>query len=412
MSGIKNIVIACDYAYVEGGAAKVAIQTAVLLSQLTNYRVFFIGGSGEACKELRDSEVTCILLDLPDLIHNPSKKDAFIHGIYNKTVYKRAKELFETLNPSETILHVHTWTKVLTSAVFKAAADCGIKIFLTLHDYFITCPNGGCYNYVSRKICELQPMSPQCIRCNCDSRNYVYKLWRILRQSRQNRVLGKLPINYIFISAFQREQLARRKVDHRNQVQMIHSAADYYVRNPIPVGERHRVKAEENDLFLFVGRITQEKGADLFCEAVTRAGVKAAALGDGPMLEELKQKYPSVTFPGWQTAEQVQTWKYKARCYIFSSVWYEGSPLTVPEMQAYGIPCIVTDCNSAKDTVVDGKNGFIVSPDVDELVKAIQKCGKDQTIKEMSEATFESFDKEASSPETYIKNLTEVYEKG
>ena len=403
MKPVKNVVIACDYAYVEGGAAKVAIQTAVLLSWQTDYNVYFIGGSGEACRELRESNVSCVLLGLPDLMQNPSKADAFVHGIYNKLVYQKAVELFRTLDPAETILHVHTWTKVLTSAVFKAAADCGIQIFLTLHDYFITCPNGGCYNYIRREICTLRPMSLQCILCNCDSRNYVYKAWRVLRQARQNYVLSKFPINYIFISAFQKEQLDKRGMG---------GMRTYYVRNPISVEKRYRILAEENDLFLFVGRITQEKGADLFCEAVTRVGVKAAALGDGPMLEELKQKYPSITFPGWQTADQVQAWKNKARCYIFSSVWYEGSPLTVPEMQAFGVPCIVTDCSSAKDTVSDGKNGFIVQPDVKEIVAAIQKFKDDQTVKEMSITAFESFDQGASSPEAYIKKLTEVYEKG
>lgn len=402
MSNVKNVVIACDYAYVDGGAAKVAIQTAVLLSKLTDYKVFFIGGFGEACPELQDGNVHCVLLDLPDLLQNPSKTDAFIHGIYNKTVYQKAVELFRTLDPGKTILHVHTWTKVLTSAIFKAAADCKVQIFLTIHEYFLACPNGGCFNYVKGRICELQPMSWKCICCNCDSRNYVYKLWRILRQAKQNHVLGKLNINYIFISAFQQEQLRKR----------LEFPSSYYVRNPIPVGERYRVEAEENELFLFVGRITQEKGADLFCEAVTRAGVKAVALGDGPMLEELKQKYPEITFPGWQTSEQVQVWKEQARCFIFSSVWYEGSPLTVSEMQAYGVPCIVTDCNSAKDTVIDGKNGFIVKTDVDEIVKAIRKFEDKQTVRKMSIETFESFDKEASSPETYMKNLVKVYEKG
>ena len=400
---IKNIVIACDYAYIEGGAAKVAIQTAVLLSRNTDYNVFFFGESGEACQELRDSNVTCMLLGLPDLLQNPSKADAFIHGIYNKTVYRKAKELLRTLDPAETLLHVHTWTKVLTSAVFKAAHDSGIRIFLTLHDYFLVCPNGGCYNYVQRKICTLEPMSPKCIFCNCDSRNYVYKLWRVMRQARQNKVLRRLNINYIFISAFQQEQLKARGVkDHRS----------HYVRNPIPVGNRYRVKAENNDLFLFAGRITPEKGVDLFCEAVTRAGVKAAALGDGPMLEEMKRKYPSVSFPGWQTGKQMQEWKDRARCYVFSSVWFEGSPLTVPEMQAFGIPCIVTDCNSAKDTVKDGKNGVVIHADIVELEQAIRQMTDDETVKKMSAAAFDGFDEEASSPETYIKKLTAAYEEG
>ena len=72
----------------------------------------------------------------------------------------------------------------------------------------------------------------------------------------------------------------------------------------------------------------------------------------------------------------------------------------------------MTDCNSAKDTVVDGKNGYIVKPDVDEIVKAIRKFEDNEIIKQISIETFDSFDPKASSPETYIKNLTEVYEKG
>ena len=97
--------------------------------------------------------------------------------------------MFRTMKAEETVLHVHAWTKVLTSAIFKAAADCGVRIILSVHDYFLSCPNGGCYNFVQGKICTLQPMSFGCVACNCDSRNYVYKIWRCLRQQKQNRVL-------------------------------------------------------------------------------------------------------------------------------------------------------------------------------------------------------------------------------
>ena len=38
---IKNIIIICDYAYIEGGASKVAIQTALALSRQTNLKIFF-----------------------------------------------------------------------------------------------------------------------------------------------------------------------------------------------------------------------------------------------------------------------------------------------------------------------------------------------------------------------------------
>ena len=401
MKKLRNVVVACDYAYVEGGAAGMAILTAVLLSRQAGYKVYFLGGCGEAAQELMDSGVECVLFGLPDLLQNSSKADAFIHGIYNRNVYRKTAEFLRTLDPEETILHVHTWTKVLTSAVFRAAKDCGIPVFLTIHDYFLACPNGGCYNYVRREICRLKPMSAACIACNCDSRNYVYKVWRCLRQWKQNRVLKRIDVRHITISAFQREQLTARGVRARKE---------YYVRNVIRFGERYRVKAEENELFLFVGRVSPEKGADLFCEAVTRAGVKAAVIGDGSLRGTLAEAYPGICFPGWQSQEEVQRWKEQARCLVFPSVWYEGSPLTVPEMQAYGIPCIVTDCSSATDTVADGKNGWIVRAEVPELEQTIHWMADDELVREMSCAAYDSFDEEGCSAETYVQNLIKVYE--
>ena len=34
---IRNVIVACDYAYIEGGAARVAVQTAVELSKREVY---------------------------------------------------------------------------------------------------------------------------------------------------------------------------------------------------------------------------------------------------------------------------------------------------------------------------------------------------------------------------------------
>ena len=50
---MKNIII-CDYAYIEGGATKVAIQTAIALSNYTDYNIYFFAGCGEPCEELKN----------------------------------------------------------------------------------------------------------------------------------------------------------------------------------------------------------------------------------------------------------------------------------------------------------------------------------------------------------------------
>ena len=97
--------------------------------------------------------------------------------------------MLKTLDKEETIIHIHGWTKALSSSVFDIAFKMKFKIVLTLHDYFTACPNGGYFNYKENEICNLKPLSWKCIKCNCDSRNYGFKMYRIIRQFIQNKIV-------------------------------------------------------------------------------------------------------------------------------------------------------------------------------------------------------------------------------
>lgn len=399
---MKNIVVVCDYAYVEGGAAQVAIQTALAMSLCGDLNVWLLAGCGEPCEELQKSSVKTVSLHMPDLLGNPSRINAIVKGIYNTTAYRRITELFETLDPAQTVVNIHSWTKVLSSAAFRAAEKKGIPVFLTVHDYFLVCPNGGCYDYVAHKICERIPLSPSCIVCNCDARNYYHKVWRCVRQTVQNCVIRSAKnVHYIFISEFEKKQLLRR---------MPVPSQSTLIKNIISCGERYRIPAEQNHLYLFVGRVSEEKGIRLFCEAVHRAGVKAAAIGDGKLRTQLQMQYPDIIFTGWLSKEALQKWVDKARALLFTSLWYEGSPLTVPEVQAYGLPCIVTDCSSAIDNIQDHVNGILVNASVDAIVNAIDRMQSDAFIKELSENTYAMFDVSRYDKTVYIRKLRDYME--
>ena len=52
------------------------------------------------------------------------------------------------------------------------------------------------------------------------------------------------------------------------------------------------------EAYLFVGRLSPEKGCDLFCEAASRAGVDAIVIGGGTELKRLSDSYPDIKFMG------------------------------------------------------------------------------------------------------------------
>lgn len=400
---IKNIVIVCDYAFFEGGAANVAIQSALAFAKYTNFNIYCFAGNGDPCEELKNSRINVITLKMPDLLGNKNKIDAFIKGIYNKKAGDQLKKLLSTLNREETIVHIHTWTKVLSSAVFKVCNEMEFKTYLTIHEYFLACPNGACYNYVKQCICELHPLSKECIRCNCDARSYPQKIWRCARQIIQNKVLNQFKdLNYVFISSYQEKQLLRRIPTMENK---------FLVKNPINVGRRMQIQAENNYIYLYIGRLSGEKGPDLFCEAVTKANVQGVMIGDGILKNDLERKYPNIKFTGWLNKSQINEWLTKTRLLIFPTLWYEGSPLTVPEVLAHGIPCIVTNCSSATDDIFNGINGEIVDTNVEDIVMAIEKCKNRNYLKKLSKNAYNMFNEDRGSKKWYVENTLKIYEE-
>lgn len=139
---MKNILIISDYSKINGGAAKVAIQTAVGLAKL-NYNVYFFAGDSSPCEELiKYKNIKCINLCLPDLLSG-SKCYMFFTGIYNKKVKDSLLILLNSLELKDTRILVHSWTKVLSPSIFSVLAKKNTKFYITCHDYFLNCPNGG-----------------------------------------------------------------------------------------------------------------------------------------------------------------------------------------------------------------------------------------------------------------------------
>ena len=198
-------------------------------------------------------------------------------------------------------------------------------------------------------------------------------------------------VGYIFISEFSKRQLLRRMKAPKNQ---------FFVKNPIYFTNRFRVEAENNSVFLFIGRTDPEKGIRNFCEAVHNTKVKGVVIGDGILKDELETKYPEIKFTGWLTKEQIHEYIKQARCLIFTSIWYEASPLTPPEVNAYGIPVIASDCSAASD------NASFVYHSQKELEDLIVKVNTED-IKQLSIDTFNNFDE--SSTINYADNLLKVY---
>ncbi len=371
LSGEKNrpVIVVNDFGYVEGGASSVAIKTAVLLANAGRKVVFFCG-EGPVCDAVAESGAEVVCLGVHSINSNPSKLAAVRDGVWNSKVYKAFADLLHRDDLLGAIVHIHTWTKVLSSAVFAAATKNGNSLILTVHDYFTVCPNGGLYDYSQKCICEREPMTSGCIRCDCDKRSYPQKLWRVVRQARQDKWVKKnTKVHYAFVSEYCRDILGS----------YLHSDYPYEVlRNPIDHVEFGDVSRTQ-DAFLYIGRVSPEKGADLFCEAVSALGAKGIVIGDGELLPELKARFPyGIEFTGWLKPDEMRLHgATRAIALVIPSRWHEAAPLAPLQMLEHGVPCIVSDRCAARDYVIENVNGLLFKAgDVEDLKRVMREMIK------------------------------------
>lgn len=374
---IKNVVIINDFDYVQGGASKVAIQTANLLANSNIKSNIYFFSAVHSDKSILDNKVIQICTNQEEAMRTKNKIKGFINGIYNFKAKNKLKELLKTLDNKETIIHIHGWTKALSSSIFHIAFRMNFKVVLTMHDYFTACPNGGYFNYKKNSICHLKPFSLKCIKCNCDSRNYLFKSYRLIRQFVQNKIvkLNDKLTDVISISNFS-EKILKTTLNKKIKIHKVLNPIDLD-SNPI------KIDYKENEYYLYVGRVSKEKGVDLFCKAITELNLKGIVVGDGSELEKLKSEYPNLKYTGWKNNIEVKQYMKEAKALVIPSRWYEGAPLTPLEAMQYGVPVITSKCNATIDYIIEGKNGYIFE-NYEELKLKIKKLEKERIECEFS----------------------------
>lgn len=406
---LKTIVIIDNDSYPMGGTSQVAYTSALELSA-QGFRVLYLCADQKANPELQQNGVKVIPLSLPGINQDQNHRRAALNGIWDLRAEKAVSAILNNLDRSSSIIHIHGYLHCFSPSVLKACADSGIETVLTLHDYFILCPCGGLYNFREGKICTLRPMSAACMACNCDKRSYLQKLWRLLRQrgiAKYARDNEKLSL--IYISEFSYAKM-------RGELEGKHST--YFVRNPYDLGDRKIFPAEENRDYVFLGRLSQGKGTDLFCQAFSQLIAEgkirgqAIVVGEGEQRAELEQQYPQIRFLGWKTHEEMGEIFMRARALVFPSRWYEGAPLTPIEFMSHGIPCILSDSNAGQDYITAGEDGLVFrSEDLADMKEKILLAENDAFWAEICRKLRSGFRGEVYSAKAHVERLLEVYEE-
>ena len=164
-------------------------------------------------------------------------------------------------------------------------------------------------------------------------------------------------------------------------------------------------------MFLFIGRLSPEKGGEVAARAARVAGVPIAFCGDGECRDAVSRANPDALMLGWLQEEELRSWMRRARCVLFPSLWYECYPLVVVDALRLGLPVVVSKECVAASSITAGVNGLHApAGDVQAWADAISLLRSDDLVRAMSEAAFEAGDKLLCERD-YTSRLIEIYEK-
>ncbi|SFN59161.1 Glycosyl transferases group 1 [Thioclava dalianensis] len=399
---LETIVLVSDSARLNGGTAQVVLSQARGLVAL-GYRVIVFTACGPVDPALASSGAEVICLDQPDLLEDPARGRAAWRGLWNGEAARRLSAVLANLDPARTALHAHSFSRALSPALGPVLSGAGIRALFTMHDYFLACPNGGFYDYPRAQICTRRPLGLGCLSTQCDARSRLHKGWRVARQAALWGP-GGLPRRLRDIGYLSQTQLAAMRP------YLPQGARLHHIHNPVeqPVDAR-RVRAEENDVLLFIGRLMPEKGALDFARAAEARGLRAVFVGAGPEEAAIRAACPRAELTGWLEPEGVAHWLERARALVFPSVWPEPFGLVAAQALARGAPVVAGRWTAAAEMIAHDRTGLIYAQR-DDLGAALDQLDPART-QALSRAAFAARAGYGASPRAHCAQVAGILEE-
>jgi len=367
-----KILVLSDYSFTKGGAERVAITTAIGLAE-RGHEVVFFSAAGPVSDELADAGLKKVIcLGQKDILDNPSRVNAMFAGIYNRKAVKELKILLKKWKPD--IAHLHGLSKALSWAPVNVLHAFKIPMIYTLHDYGLICPNLGIFDFKSDRNC-LYYKPGQTLRClvtDCDKRNYLQKVWRWTRFQTVKGIyrISKKVDGYIAVSNFINIMI-KDNLRPRQYIRTIY--------NPIEKGKKITGSRTGNKRknFLYVGRLSREKGIDLLLKAIVKVDADLTIIGDGELAADVRDVQnrsggKKINFMGYQGKEVIYGQMRRSIALVLPSRCMEPAPLVIGEAAYNHLPSVVADHGGLTEFVIDGVNGIhFKAGDVDSLIRSM-----------------------------------------
>jgi glycosyltransferase involved in cell wall biosynthesis len=318
-------------------------------------------------------------------------------AVWSRDAVRRVGAELERFAPD--VVHVHNLFPSLSPAVIRAVTARGVPLVMTLHNYRLMCLPATFLR--DGRVCE------DCLH-RAPWPGVVHGCYRgsvagsgVLAASLvAHRGMGTFERTtlYLAVSGF----LRAKYVEAGMSPDRIMVKSNFAWEAPRRDGP--------GEYFVFVGRLSPEKGIPILLRAWTDIPDRLLIVGDGPERARLEQMAPpGVEFVGSVPSEEVAPLLRRARALVLPSVSYEAQPRVLLEAFAAGVPAIASRIGGLADTVVDDASGMLVAVGDDRAwAEAAARMQRDDLSRRLGEGAYRAW-LDRYSPERALAALEDAY---
>lgn len=286
--------------------------------------------------------------------NHPGRRGAaqFLALLWNRSAAKKLKRIILEFKPD--VIHFHNLHFAIGPIAIRVAKKAGIPVVLTLHNYRLLCPSttltckGELFTY------SLTTPFPWKAVVNKVYRGSFFQTFWLAFTVWFHKKMGtwRLVDKYIVLTDFAKTLFINSSFG---------VPAEKYVIKPNFIDFPDRQPAKRMDHFLFIGRLSEEKGIHVLMEAFRDIDCKLYVAGEGALrrtVEDLSKQSENIRYLGSLDSEAVREAMSQCTALIFPSIWYEGMPMTILEAFATGTPVIAANLGAMSSMVQHGYNGL------------------------------------------------------
>ena len=377
---MKILVIHCAYLYRGGEDTVVEEETLLLKSQGHEVEILRFSNKGRQWLKL---------LQLP----------------FNIASYIVTRKKIRAFKPD--VVHIHNLHFAASPSVVYAVKHSHKPMVMTLHNFRLLCPSGILFENGKLFLESLSEKFPVTAVIKAVYKNSRITTFWVAAVSTMHQWLNTftVPDRIICLTEHSRQLFLSSRLKFK---------PGQLVVKPNFITPPNKEMMPRGNHFLFVGRLTEEKGIMLLLDTFALSNLTLLIAGEGPLKTTVQQyatDYNNIYYLGNLDTNQVTEAMQAATALVFPSEWYEGMPLTIIEAFSSGLPVIASDLGAMQAMVADGKTGFLFEPyNKADFQKALYKWAHfdnyhRETFRQNARATYNLL----YSSQKNLEQLTNIY---